>query len=68
MPWAGEEERAAAYRASLRARQRATVARERALWGNPVARAALRARWAWLLDPPVEAIELEELPDSSQNI
>lgn len=63
MAWAGEEDRATAYRAQVRRRVAAEKARAAALRGNGTAATALRARWAWLLDPPVPVLEL---PDSEQ--
>ena len=46
-----EDARAAAYRASQRARVAAEAGRARLLWGNPAARYILSQHWAPMLDP-----------------
>lgn len=50
MSWAGEEARAAQYRATMTAREADRQAREKAMAGNPAARTALVSRWQGILD------------------
>jgi hypothetical protein len=57
-----EEERAALHRQNLAARASWYAAQEVALAGDPAALAALRARWAPVLDPPDAPIEHPEPP------